>query len=79
MDIEVNLFASLGRYKPPEAGKDFWVISCPEGMTVMELINLLDVPREEVKLIFLNGVHATGETVLTSGDRIGLFPPVGGG
>jgi len=30
-------------------------------------------------MIFLNGLHATGDEVLREGDRVGVFPPVAGG
>jgi molybdopterin converting factor small subunit len=38
-----------------------------------------NIPPEAPKVIFLNGVHATGNEVLKEGDRVGAFPPVAGG
>ena len=49
------------------------------GTTVAALIENLGIPRSDVKLVFVNGRKADAETVLTGGDRVGLFPPVGGG
>jgi molybdopterin converting factor small subunit len=34
---------------------------------------------DKVKIIFLNGIHASGEETLREGDRVGVFPPVAGG
>ncbi len=79
MNIEMNLYASLSRYKPKGTGRQSWTESCGEGTTIHVLLQRLKIPIKEVKLIFLNGVHSTGETVLKHGDRLGVFPPVGGG
>ncbi len=79
MNIEINLFAFLARYKPKNTGKGSWIVNCKEGTSVADLLLQLKVPLKEVQLIFLNGVHVTRETVLKEGDRVGIFPPVGGG
>jgi sulfur carrier protein ThiS len=79
MNIEVNLFASLARYKPEKTGPNSWVVNCMEGITINALLQQLKVPMKEVKLIFINGIHATGESILKDKDRVGVFPPIGGG
>ena len=79
MKIEVNLFASLARLKPDDAvGKSWWV-DCDEGTTITKLMVLIGVPEKEVKLIFRNGVMCNPEETLHDGDRMGIFPPLGGG
>ena len=47
--------------------------------TALELVRRLDIPLEEIKLVFVNGAAASLDTVLADGDRVGIFPPVGGG
>lgn len=79
MKIEVQLFASLGRYAPEGAGTAPLAVTLDEGATVGTLLDRLGVPSEVVKLAFVNGVHATAETALEDGDRVGVFPPVAGG
>jgi molybdopterin converting factor small subunit len=79
MNIELNLFASLSKYKPENTGKDSWIIACTEGDTVLDLLFKFHVPLKEMKIIFVNGVHADVHTVLREGDRVGVFPPAGGG
>ena len=73
--ISINLFASLGRLTPPECDN----YSVEDGTTVMVLLEKLGVPLGEAKLIFINGVMGTLNIVIEDGDRIGVFPPVGGG
>jgi sulfur-carrier protein len=42
-------------------------------------MEMLGIPPGEVKLRFVNGKQAKDDQVLAEGDRVGLFPPVGGG
>mgnify|MGYP001591626957 CR=1 FL=1 len=79
MNIEVGLYSSLKRYLPESAQQPRHVIDVAEGTTVAELLQQLRVPAGEVMLIFVDGVHADGGTVLQDGNRVGVFPAVGGG
>jgi molybdopterin converting factor small subunit len=80
MKIEMNLFASLSRYMPDKTGRyGNQILEITERTTIVEILKGLGVPLEKVKVIFLNGLHATGEEVLKEGDRVGVFPPVAGG
>lgn len=77
MDITVTikLFATLGKFMPPAA--DSYPIA--PGTTVKQLLAAIEVPQEKAKLIFVNGSRSDINTVLDNGDRVGIFPPVGGG
>jgi len=79
MKITTNLFASLTHYKPEGIGTDSWMVECEEGTMVSTLLQEIGVPLEEVTLIFINGIHGKMESVLKDMDRLGVFPPVGGG
>ena len=79
MKIATNLFASLTRHKPKGIGTDSWMVECEEGTVVSTLLQQIGVPLEDVSLIFINGVHGKMESVLKDMDRLGVFPPVGGG
>jgi molybdopterin converting factor small subunit len=39
----------------------------------------LKVPLDDVQLIFINGIKAGLSTSLNGGERVGVFPPIGGG
>lgn len=75
VQIAVKLFASLQRFTP--ADPDRFPIA--GGLTVAELLERLAVPPQEVKLVFVNGVKQDLTTPLKGGDRVGIFPAVGGG
>jgi molybdopterin synthase sulfur carrier subunit len=79
VQVHVKLFATLRRYRPGlEIGEAFSV-ELPAGATVGELVRRLELPREEVKLAFVNGRSQPEEYALRGGDEVGIFPPVGGG
>jgi sulfur-carrier protein len=80
MKIQLNLFASLTRFLPDPEGAGFSnLVEIPEGTTIEALLDQLKIPREQPKIIFLNGIHAEVNAVLKKGDRLGVFPPLAGG
>jgi sulfur carrier protein ThiS len=79
MRIELKLYASMACLKPENVGRGPWAMEVSEGTTVQNLLEALKVPRESVKLVFLNGVHANDDDILKEGDRVGVFPAVAGG
>ena len=80
MKIQLKLFASLTRFLPNPKDAGFSnLVEIEEGTTIEELLDHLKIPREQPKIIFLNGIHAEGTTVLKEGDRLGIFPPLAGG
>ena len=50
-------------------------VSLPEGSRLEELLVSLNLDKERVRLILINGLGATMATVLKEGDRVALFPP----
>jgi sulfur-carrier protein len=78
--IELRLYASLARYMPsgPDA-VSAETMEVAKGTSVRAVLEGLGVPLAEVKMIFLNGIHAKADELLSDGDRVGVFPPVAGG
>lgn len=75
MHIQLRLFANLRAYTPDDAG-DYPITP---GMTAKDLVLKLKIPFEDARLIFINSTRKDLETPLADGDRVGIFPPVGGG
>ncbi len=73
--INLNLFATLSS-RLPEHHDDYAV---EEGTDIASLIRDLDIPVDQVKLVFVNGKIQPLDYKLKNNDRLGLFPPVGGG
>ena len=75
MHITVKCFATLQEHTPTDA--DDYEISA--GQTVADVLEQLGLTDADVHLIFINGRKGEPSSVLHAGDRLGLFPPVGGG
>ncbi len=72
--LKVKLFAYLrdGR------GKEVNVLYKDE-MTILDLINELNIPKERARLLIVNGRHKQFDYVISKDDEISIFPPVAGG
>ena len=73
--IQIKLFASLKKFMP--AAAESYAIET--GITVGALLQQLDIPEEKIKLVFIDSVRAELTSTLKGGERVGIFPPVGGG
>ena len=76
--VEVRLYATLRKYH--KAGTDEAVIlQMPEGASLTALLARLGVPKEEARIISVNYRQQANDYLLQDGDRVAIFPPVGGG
>ena len=74
--IQVKLYATLRKFVP-DSGLDRFELDT--GATVEHLLDKLGISVTEAKLVFVNGKKAPLAAVLNDGERVGIFPPVGGG
>jgi molybdopterin synthase sulfur carrier subunit len=79
MAIDIMLSSALRRYVPDYDPISEMKLEAKPDLTALDLINSLGIPLEEVKIIMLNGKAAPKESLINDGDRVGLFPAVGGG
>ncbi|MBN2005550.1 MAG: MoaD/ThiS family protein [Anaerolineae bacterium] len=79
MEISVKLFATLQRYRPEVAAGEPFAMELPEESTLADLVALLQIRANEVKVTFVNGRARAEVYRLKAGDEVGIFPPVGGG
>lgn len=75
--IEVRLFATLTLRSAGARGH--FQREWHPGLTVREIVEAEGLQPADIRIIMVNGVHGTLESELEDGDRLGLFPPVGGG
>jgi molybdopterin converting factor small subunit len=73
--IQIKLFAGLQTYLPP-SGEKYCI---QPGISIRNLLAQLNIPQEKAKLIFIDGIKANLSSTLDGGERVGIFPPVGGG
>jgi len=73
--IELRLYAGL-KSKTPESADRFPI---SPGSSVGDLVKTLGIPLQDAKLIFIDGVKGGWDSRLNGGERVAIFPPVGGG
>jgi molybdopterin converting factor small subunit len=73
--ISLRLFASLAQRMPEHPDR----FAVPPGATVGDVLSVLDIAADDAKLVFINNRRAELTSALADGDRLGIFPPVGGG
>ena len=79
MRVRVKLFASLCRYFSDAAPGIPFEMEVLDGATLADLVDRLKLPREEVKVFFVNGRARPIDWPLEPGDDVGIFPLVAGG
>lgn len=79
MKVDVRVFSGLEKYIPGITFGQVIPINITEGLTGRELLKILNIPEDEVYTFLVNGLHKNFEVILNDGDRVSLFPPVGGG
>ena len=77
--VRVRLFATLRQFQPGLGLGEAFSVELPDKATVADLIQQLDLPDKEIKIIFVNGIFRDRAHPLADGDELGIFPPVGGG
>ena len=75
VNIELNFFATLKRYTP----KRHDCFPVQQGITLNQLFKYLNIPIEEVNLIFIDGNLGNLDSTLKGKEKVSVFPPLGGG
>ncbi|MBU7006849.1 MoaD/ThiS family protein [Phosphitispora fastidiosa] len=81
MELEIRLFTGLkcNNQELPCFGKQEFYLDAPDEITVRELHGILGLDRKTSLISLINGLSRPDEWVLKNKDRVGIFPPVGGG
>ncbi len=77
--VEVRLYASLRRYYPDLKSGESLSLALDDNVNLENLLDKLKVPRKEITIVMVNGRREDGSYLLQDGDRIGVFPLIGGG
>lgn len=79
MTVTLMLSTTLRQYVPNYTPATGIALELDAPLTVRELAEKLGLPLPEIKIVMLNGRHATFDQRINDNDRIGYFPAVGGG
>jgi sulfur-carrier protein len=77
--VEVRLYATLRKYTNDLGPGESQVLVFDDNSLLRDLFDKLKIPIKEIKTTFVNGTRQDENYVLRDGDRIGIFPPIGGG
>lgn len=74
MKINAKLFATLRESRGKQLD-----IEIEEGANVLSVLEKLSIKKTDVTIILVNGNNTGVDALLSEGDTLSLFPPVGGG
>ena len=73
--IRLDLKATLKRFLPDSHDS----YSIDSEIRVKDLVKQLGIAEYEVNIVFIDGVLANLNSRIEGGERVALFPPLGGG
>ncbi|MBD3171671.1 MoaD/ThiS family protein [Candidatus Bathyarchaeota archaeon] len=76
MKITVKTYASLREYTDGEGTVS---MELDDEACVGDVLRKLGIPRDEVKILMLNGRRVKLGAQMGDGDRLAVFPPIAGG
>lgn len=81
MRLDIRLFAGLkcNNTELPCCGETEFPLEVRDGMTIRELRGILGIDPTVPLLSMVNNHHEKEDWVLKDKDRVGMFPPIGGG
>ncbi len=79
MEVIVVLYATLTNYHPEGKKNEAFAVEVPEGATVKDLLGKLGIKENEAKQVFIGHKSRSEDYHLKDGDKVAIFPPVGGG
>ncbi len=79
MVVKIKVFADLRQYIPELGLGESLDVQVESGVTIRQLFEQLEIPESEIKLAFVNGISREFEDILSDGDEVSFFSPVGGG
>lgn len=74
MKVTVKLFATFR-----EGRQKVIVMDLEDGTTMKHITDMLGIEKDEIAISLLNGRDGELERLVSEGDVVALFPPVGGG
>jgi len=79
MPLQIFLNATLRQYIPGYDPYRGISLEVDPGMSCARVIERLGLPPQEVTLIMVDGRRREADFILQGNERLGLFPPIGGG
>jgi sulfur-carrier protein len=79
IQVEIRLFAYLRELLPSES-RGVKKIEVKDCLTIDNLMDEIGIVEKEIMIVMINGIRKLDyNEFLKDGDRLAIFPPVGGG
>jgi len=79
MSVRVQISSVLRKYTPDYDEENGVLLDDASGLTARRIMELLDIPAEEVMTVVINGYPAKPDSVVNDGDVVSLIKIMGGG
>jgi len=79
MPLKILLSSTLRKHVPDYDPVKGLIFSVDGEITVKELCEGINIPPDRIKIVMVNGKSKPMDHVLKGSERVGLFPPIGGG
>ena len=79
MPLTIFLSSSLRQYIPGYDPSEGMEIKDVKGITIAELCQKIGIRIDKIKIVMVNGRKEDMSYLLQGDERLGFFPPVGGG
>jgi hypothetical protein len=72
--VQVKIFTQLAKHIPGVHPGVPFICKILLGSTITDLLKHLRVPEREVSMVFVNGLHRSGEYQIKNDDIVSLYP-----
>ncbi len=79
MLVEVRVFSGLERFLDQKRFGEPFSVEIKEGSSLRDLLEQIGIPEDQVFTTLIDGKYRELDYILNEGERVSLFPPVGGG
>lgn len=79
MQVEVRLYCGLESCVPGTTFGQPLMVEITGNFSGRDLLKKINVPEEKAFVLLVNGLHKNLDVILSDGDRVSIFPAVGGG
>jgi molybdopterin converting factor small subunit len=81
LELDIELFAGLSCKNPelPCYGEKVAHLETTDGLSIRQLRNLLAIDPALPLIVMVNNHYENEDYVLHNGNRVAIFPPLGGG
>ena len=79
MQVSVRLFGTLPNYYPGDYPPSGLKVDCSRGIAVAELVELLQLPQEQIVIVSINGRISKSYDVVPGNTEVKFFQALHGG